>query len=70
MKKPTTISDNTLEKNNLTAQDLATIAHAFDMEGLMTDFPNATELQKFVYDQTGIVLNLKGRANRIKYQWP
>jgi hypothetical protein len=40
----------------------------FDMDGLMTDFPNATELQRFVYDQTGIVLNLKGRANKLKYQ--
>jgi len=43
-------------------------AAEFDMEGLMTDFPTATELQQFVYDQTGVVLNLKGRANRIKYQ--
>jgi len=51
-----------------TPEQLAQLAHDFDMEGLMTDFPNATELQKFVYDQTGIVLNLKGRANRIKYQ--
>jgi len=40
----------------------------FDMEGLMTDFPTAAELQRFVYDQTGIVLNLKGRANKVKYQ--
>ena len=40
----------------------------YDLEGLMTDFPTATELQKFVYDQTGIVLNLKGRANKLKYQ--
>ena len=40
----------------------------FDMEGLMTDFPTAQEVQKFVYDQTGIVLNLKGRANKVKYQ--
>ena len=39
----------------------------FDMEGLMTDFPTATELERFVYDQTGIVLNLKGRANKLKY---
>jgi hypothetical protein len=43
-------------------------ATAFDMEGLMTDFPTATELQKFVYDETGIALNLKGRANKLKYQ--
>ena len=40
----------------------------FDLEGLMTDFPTATELQRFVYDRTGLVLNLKGRANRLKYQ--
>jgi hypothetical protein len=50
------------------AQRLRAIAAEFDMEGLMTDFPTATELQQFVYDQTGVVLNLKGRANRIKYQ--
>jgi hypothetical protein len=40
----------------------------FDMEGLMTDFPTAKELERFVYDETGIVLNLKGRANKLKYQ--
>ncbi|HET8687345.1 MAG TPA: hypothetical protein VFM18_11875 [Methanosarcina sp.] len=42
--------------------------YGYDMEGLMTDFPTATELQKFVYDQTGVVLSLKGRANKLKYQ--
>ena len=45
-----------------------TVDFGFDLDGLMTDFPNATELQKFVYDQTGLVLNLKGRANKLKYQ--
>jgi hypothetical protein len=40
----------------------------FDLEGLMTDFPTATDLERFVYDQTGVVLNLKGRANKLKYQ--
>jgi len=40
----------------------------FDLEGLMTDFPTATELEKFVFDQSGIVLNLKGRSNKVKYQ--
>ena len=44
------------------------IDSGFDLEGLMTDFPTATELQRFVYDQTGIVLNLKGRSNKLKYQ--
>jgi|ERR1035437_2061264 hypothetical protein len=48
--------------------DVVASEWAFDMEGLMTDFPTATELQKFVYDQTGVVLNLKGRANKVKYQ--
>jgi hypothetical protein len=40
----------------------------FDLEGLMTDFPTAKELEQFVYDRTGIVLNLKGRSNKFKYQ--
>lgn len=44
------------------------IARDFDLEGLMTDFPTARDLERFVYDETGIVLNLKGRANRLKYQ--
>jgi hypothetical protein len=34
----------------------------------MTDFPTAKDLERFVYDETGIVLNLKGRANKLKYQ--
>lgn len=40
----------------------------FDLEGLKTDFPTATELIRFVYDETGISLNLKGRSNETKYQ--
>ena len=40
----------------------------FDLDGLMTDFPTAKELERFVFDETGIVLNLKGRANKLKYQ--
>ena len=40
----------------------------YDLEGLMTDFPTARDLERFVFDETGIVLNLKGRANKLKYQ--
>lgn len=40
----------------------------YDLEGLMNDFPTARELERFVYDETGRVLNLKGRANKLKYQ--
>jgi hypothetical protein len=40
----------------------------YDIEGLMTDFPTATDLERFVFDQTGVVLSLKGRANKLKYQ--
>ena len=40
----------------------------YDLEGLMNDFPTATELERFVYDQTGMTLNLKGRAQKLKYQ--
>ena len=34
----------------------------------MSDFPTATELERFVYDVKGVVLALKGRANKLKYQ--
>lgn len=55
------------EKKKTKKED--TLTHPeFDIDGLMTDFPTATELERFVYDQTGIVLNLKGRANKLKYQ--
>lgn len=46
----------------------ATTTNMYDLDGLMTDFPTARELEKFVFDETGIVLNLKGRANKLKYQ--
>ena len=52
-----------------TAKKTPTMSQAeFDLEGLMTDFPTAKELERFVFDETGIVLNLKGRANKLKYQ--
>jgi hypothetical protein len=47
---------------------MGTIAAEYDIDGLMTDFPTATDLERFVYDETGIVLSLKGRANKLKYQ--
>jgi hypothetical protein len=43
-------------------------APEYDIEGLMTDFPTATDLERFVFDETGVVLSLKGRANKLKYQ--
>lgn len=49
-------------------QPISIGAGDFDIEGLMTDFPTATELERFVYDQTGVVLNLKGRSNKLKYE--
>ena len=39
----------------------------FTLDGLQNDFPTATELERFVYDQTGLILSLKGRANSLKY---
>jgi hypothetical protein len=44
------------------------VEHLYDVEGLQTDFPTATELERFVYDQTQVVLNLKGRSNKLKYE--
>lgn len=40
----------------------------YDLEGLMTDFPTAKDLEKFLFDKTGIALDLKGRSNKYKYQ--
>lgn len=56
------------QKEVKAAPPAALNADQFDLEGLMTDFPTAKELERFVFDETGIVLNLKGRANKLKYQ--
>jgi hypothetical protein len=40
----------------------------YDIEGLMTDFPTAKELEKFLFDKTGVSVELKGRSNKFKYQ--
>jgi hypothetical protein len=55
-------------KQQVIAKNAAPVTAEFDLDGLMTDFPTAKELERFVYDQTGRVLNLKGRANKLKYQ--
>ena len=76
--------DDNLPEEQVTADEVHEVAEAiaatmpqaprstsnaeYDLEGLMTDFPTARELERFVYDETGIVLNLKGRANKLKYQ--
>ena len=46
----------------------AVVSPDYDIDGLQTDFPTATELERFVFDETGVVLSLKGRANKLKYQ--
>ena len=61
--KPTAAS---VPKKNLQQQQEPQVE--YDLEGLMTDFPTAKELERFVFDETGIVLSLKGRANKLKYQ--
>jgi hypothetical protein len=64
--KSETIADIAKVKKPTTPKSVSNVQ--FDLEGLMTDFPTAKELERFVYDETGIVLNLKGRANKLKYQ--
>ena len=63
----TTISVDIAKPKKAQAPKAVTNAE-YDLEGLMTDFPTAKELERFVFDETGIVLNLKGRANKLKYQ--
>jgi len=62
------IADEILDIPVKPAAPIAINAGEYDIDGLMTDFPTATELERFVYDETGIVLTLKGRANKLKYQ--
>ena len=61
-------TDSTPEFLSAQPLTLEPLDSPYDLDGLMTDFPTAGELQKFVYDQTGIALQLKGRANKLKYQ--
>jgi hypothetical protein len=67
-----TTTETNLDKitQKMSAKDInrVDIEPLYDLEGLMTDFPTAKELEKFVFDQTGYVLNLKGRSNKFKYQ--
>ena len=65
---PATTPKERIIKQALAIEPVVVADVEFDMEGLMTDFPTAKELERFVYDQTGLVLNLKGRANKLKYQ--
>lgn len=65
---PETVKDSTKPRKEVKVAKTVEIEPLFDLEGLMTDFPTAAELERFVYDQTGIVLNLKGRSNKFKYQ--
>ena len=66
--KPAKKSEKTLVKPEPVAAVKPQYEAEYDIDGLMTDFPTATELERFVFDQTGVVLNLKGRANKLKYQ--
>lgn len=61
---PFTFQGNEMSKKQIVLE----AQHAdFDLEGLKTDFPTAKDLERFVYDQTNVVLNLKGRSNDVKY---
>jgi len=55
-------------RTQLSKQDLKKAEPLYDLEGLMTDFPTAKELEKFLFDKTAISLDLKGRSNKFKYQ--
>jgi hypothetical protein len=68
----TTDTDVAVEEQLEAITDHATMAELdkeplYDLEGLMTDFPTAKELEKFLFDKTGIALDLKGRSNKFKY---
>jgi hypothetical protein len=68
VEESTQATEAVIPKKSKAKEDSKFLDAGFDMDGLITDFPTATELMRFVYDQTGIVLNLKGRSNKLKYQ--
>jgi hypothetical protein len=57
-----------LDEVTVEASPARAVEPLFDLEGLMTDFPTAKELEKFLFDKTGLALDLKGRSNKFKYQ--
>lgn len=59
---------NTTTASDKKSRRISRQAIQFDLEGLQTDFPTARDLERFVYDRTGYILNLKGLANAVKYQ--
>jgi hypothetical protein len=48
--------------------DLKPAPIEYSLEGLKADFPTATELEKFVFDETRVALKLKGIAPEKKYE--
>ena len=61
-------SKNKLFASTVDPDSFTPVASQFDLEGLMSDFPTAKELEKFLYDRTGYSVDLKGRSNKFKYQ--
>lgn len=43
------------------------VESVYTIEGLEQDFASTAELEKFVYDETGHALSLKGKSKSIKY---
>ena len=68
VKGPVSLNDLITEKPKSKKTKEVHVESDYDIEGLMTDFPTANLLERFVYDETGVVLNLKGRANQLKYK--
>jgi hypothetical protein len=66
--EPTAVAPTPTKTKSKTPAVLLPAGPEYDIEGLMTDFPTATDLERFVFDQTQVVLSLKGRANKLKYQ--
>ena len=58
---------NKLFAGPVDADSFKPVESQFDLDGLMSDFPTAKELEKFIFDRTGYSVDLKGRSNKFKY---
>mgnify|MGYP003336086463 FL=1 len=65
---PEILEDLPVETDVVSVNDLKPPKLEYSLEGLKEDFPKATDLEKFVFDETGVSLKLKGIDPGKKYE--
>jgi hypothetical protein len=66
--EPEVLEDEPVKTDVVSVADLKPQPIEYSLEGLKADFPTATELEKFVFDETRVALKLKGISPERKYE--